>query len=261
MLRGEEIPRGSSTNAPANELCESALENSRRRVVHNPKRPRSRPSTSSSPMNATAPSTISGARCSNTSTPILIGLTATPFEADHRLLQQETSSWNTAMSAPSPTRSTSTYDVYKIDTEITKGGSRVEKGFYVDKRDRLNLQSSCSMLITVDELDRWFREDPAGLVGRVQEENGRYGSEESEGPATFLSASCFKSFAHLPFQTAPSLLSNDEDTWLWNTSCQRHRRGPDVVIAWSPRCATIGRCYRVERLDKLPQIALAKPKV
>jgi type I restriction enzyme R subunit len=30
------------------------------------------------------------------------------------------------------------YDVYKIDTEITKGGSRVEKGFYVDKRDRLS---------------------------------------------------------------------------------------------------------------------------
>jgi len=29
------------------------------------------------------------------------------------------------------------YDVYKIDTEITQGGSRVEKGFYVDKRDRL----------------------------------------------------------------------------------------------------------------------------
>src|SRR5205809_198859 len=29
------------------------------------------------------------------------------------------------------------YDVYKIDTEITVAGSRVEKGFYVDKRDRL----------------------------------------------------------------------------------------------------------------------------
>src|SRR3989440_1401938 len=29
------------------------------------------------------------------------------------------------------------YDVYKIDTEITTGGSRVEKGFYIDKRDRL----------------------------------------------------------------------------------------------------------------------------
>src|SRR6266404_1636471 len=30
------------------------------------------------------------------------------------------------------------YDVYKIDTEITKGGGCVEKGFYVDKRDRLS---------------------------------------------------------------------------------------------------------------------------
>jgi type I restriction enzyme R subunit len=29
------------------------------------------------------------------------------------------------------------YDVYKIDTDITKGGSRVEKGFYVDKRNHL----------------------------------------------------------------------------------------------------------------------------
>src|SRR6266545_2720843 len=29
------------------------------------------------------------------------------------------------------------YDVYKIDTEITAAGSRVDKGFYVDKRDRL----------------------------------------------------------------------------------------------------------------------------
>src|SRR5206468_1224950 len=29
------------------------------------------------------------------------------------------------------------YDVYKIDTQITAAGSRVKKGFYVDKRDRL----------------------------------------------------------------------------------------------------------------------------
>src|SRR5438034_709610 len=29
------------------------------------------------------------------------------------------------------------YGVYKIDTEITAAGSRVEKGFYVDRRDRL----------------------------------------------------------------------------------------------------------------------------
>jgi hypothetical protein len=35
------------------------------------------------------------------------------------------------------------------------------------------------MLITIDELNRWFSEDPAGVVGRVQEETGRYGSEEA----------------------------------------------------------------------------------
>ena len=35
------------------------------------------------------------------------------------------------------------------------------------------------MLITIDELNRWFREDPAGVIGRVQEETGRYGSEEA----------------------------------------------------------------------------------
>jgi len=36
------------------------------------------------------------------------------------------------------------------------------------------------MLITIDELNRWFREDPAGVVGTVQEETGRYGAEEAK---------------------------------------------------------------------------------
>jgi len=36
------------------------------------------------------------------------------------------------------------------------------------------------MLITIDELNRWFRQDPAGVVGKVQEETGRYGSEEAK---------------------------------------------------------------------------------
>ena len=57
-------------------------------VVYNPAFP-SRPSTSSSSTSATARSTTSGGRCWNTSTPYLIGLTATPVEADHRLLQPE----------------------------------------------------------------------------------------------------------------------------------------------------------------------------
>ena len=29
------------------------------------------------------------------------------------------------------------YDVYRISTKITQGGSKVESGFYVDKRDKL----------------------------------------------------------------------------------------------------------------------------
>jgi type I restriction enzyme R subunit len=51
------------------------------------------------------------------------------------------------------------YDVYKIDTEITTGGSRVEKGFYVDKRDRLTRKRRWEMLdedlaYESNELDR-----------------------------------------------------------------------------------------------------------
>ncbi|MFZ3374036.1 MAG: hypothetical protein WA183_00605, partial [Chthoniobacterales bacterium] len=36
------------------------------------------------------------------------------------------------------------------------------------------------MLITIGELRRWFDEDSATLVTRLQEETGRYGSEEAE---------------------------------------------------------------------------------
>src|SRR5581483_10839248 len=51
------------------------------------------------------------------------------------------------------------YDVYKIDTEITAAGSRVEKGFYVDKRDRLTRkvrweQLDQDLAYAPNELDR-----------------------------------------------------------------------------------------------------------
>ena len=36
------------------------------------------------------------------------------------------------------------------------------------------------MLITIEELRRWFDEDTATLVTRLQEETGRYGSNEAE---------------------------------------------------------------------------------
>ena len=53
------------------------------------RRSRPRRSTSSSSTSATARSTASGGRCSTTSTPSSIGLTATPEQADVRLLQPE----------------------------------------------------------------------------------------------------------------------------------------------------------------------------
>jgi hypothetical protein len=39
-----------------------------------------------------------------------------------------------------------------------------------------------AMLITIEELRRWFREDSATLVNRLQEETGRYGSDEAGQP-------------------------------------------------------------------------------
>ena len=35
------------------------------------------------------------------------------------------------------------------------------------------------VLITIEELQRWFKEDSTTLVSRLQEETGRYGTEES----------------------------------------------------------------------------------
>src|SRR5204863_9764496 len=51
------------------------------------------------------------------------------------------------------------YDVYKIDTEITAAGSRVEKGFYLDKRDRISRKARWEQLdedlaYQPNELDR-----------------------------------------------------------------------------------------------------------
>ena len=43
------------------------------------------------------------------------------------------------------------------------------------------------MLITIEELRRWFDDDSTGLVNRLQEETGRYGSEGAEGWRDFVS--------------------------------------------------------------------------
>ncbi len=43
------------------------------------------------------------------------------------------------------------------------------------------------MLITIEELPRWFDDNSTGLVNRLQEQTGGYGSEEAEGWRDFLS--------------------------------------------------------------------------
>jgi hypothetical protein len=43
------------------------------------------------------------------------------------------------------------------------------------------------MLITIEELRRWFDDDSTGLVNRLQEETGRYDGEEAEEWRDFLS--------------------------------------------------------------------------
>ena len=66
----------------------------------------------------------------------LIGLTATPNKQTFGFFKQNlVMEYNHEKAVADGVNVN--YDVYKIDTEITKGGSKVEKGFYIDRRDRL----------------------------------------------------------------------------------------------------------------------------
>jgi type I restriction enzyme R subunit len=66
----------------------------------------------------------------------LIGLTATPNKQTFGFFKQNlVMEYNHEKAVADGVNVN--YDVYKIDTEITKRGGKVEKGFYVDKRDRL----------------------------------------------------------------------------------------------------------------------------
>ena len=86
-------------------------------------------------MNAIARSTISGGRCSSTLTPSLIGLTATPSKQTLGFFKRNlVMEYNHEQAVADGVNVN--YDVYRIRTEITESGSRVDSGFYVDKRDR-----------------------------------------------------------------------------------------------------------------------------
>jgi hypothetical protein len=67
------------------------------------------------------------------------------------------------------------------------------------------------MLITIEELRRWFDEDAATLVTRLQDETGRYGSDEAEAwrksLQTLTTVFCAPSFQplHLYFERRGNL--------------------------------------------------------
>src|SRR5437667_4181566 len=88
----------------------------------------------------------------------LIGLTATPNKQTFGFFKQNlVMEYNHEKAVADGVNVN--YDVYKIDTEITKGGGKVEKGFYVDKRDRLTRkvrweQHSDDLAYEAGELDR-----------------------------------------------------------------------------------------------------------
>jgi len=88
----------------------------------------------------------------------LIGLTATPNKQTFGFFKQNlVMEYNHEKAVADGVNVN--YDVYKIDTEITKGGGKVEKGFYVDKRDRLTRkvrweQLSDDLAYEAGELDR-----------------------------------------------------------------------------------------------------------
>ena len=138
MLRGEEIDaetrRTLRLRAPR-----VALETADRQSPTIPPSP-SRPSTSSSPTNATAPSTISGGRCWNTSTP-----SHRPhrhaLEADHRLLQSEPRHGIQPRARRRRRRERRLRRLPHQHRDHRSAAAKVEKGFYVDKRDRQTAQS------------------------------------------------------------------------------------------------------------------------
>ena len=118
MLRGEaELDPRSSTSTPATRSSPTEPVE----VDYNPAVPLETFDVSSS-TSATARSTASGGRCSSTSTPSSIGLTATPGKQTFGFFNQ-----NLVMEYGYPQAVADgvnvDFDVYRIRTEITEGGS------------------------------------------------------------------------------------------------------------------------------------------
>ena len=117
MLRGEpELDRGARRATPPTTLADRAGAGRLQ-----PERSRPRRSTSSSSTSATARSTASGGRCSTTSTPSSIGLTATPNKQTFGFFNQNLVMEYSHEQAVADGVNVD-FDVYRIRTEITERG-------------------------------------------------------------------------------------------------------------------------------------------
>ena len=88
----------------------------------------------------------------------LIGLTATPSKNTLGFFNQNVMPPYTYADAVADGVNVD-FDIYKIDTRITAAGSRVESGFWIDKRDRLTRARRAELLdtdfsYTADQLNR-----------------------------------------------------------------------------------------------------------
>ncbi len=90
-------------------------------------------------MSATAPSTDCGARCWSTSTRTWSGLTATPSKQTIGFFNQNlVMEYNHERAVADGVNVG--YEVYRIRTEVSEQGGKVEKGFYVDRRSNAPLR-------------------------------------------------------------------------------------------------------------------------
>ncbi len=96
------------------------------------------------------------------------------------------------------------------------------------------------MLITIEQLQRWFKEDSTTLVSRLQEETGRYGSEESNAwrrslqtLTTVFRAPSFKPL-HLYFERRGNLALEYQlpaaSSWADVVLLGQHDTAPSAVI-------------------------------
>ena len=176
-------------------------------------------------MSATAPSTTCGGRCSNISTPILIGLTATPDNRTYGFFQKNVVSEYSHEQAVADGVNVGN-EIYVIETEVTQAGrARSRREQQVEKRERLTRKK------------RWEQqdEDEAYSANAARPRRRQPGPDPHRHP-------------HFPRQTArdlPRPRRSAQDPHLRQDRQPRRRHHPD-------RPRGVRRGQRLLQEDHLP---------